>query len=51
MEALALTFGTGVVVALSGCSSMSGFDAKSESACKTPDGILCESISSIYANV
>ena len=42
MKALALTFGIGAVVALSGCSSMSGFDAKSEFACKAPDGILCE---------
>ena len=50
MKALALTFGIGAVVALSGCSSMSGFDAKSEFACKAPDGILCESMSGIYAN-
>lgn len=45
-----MTFGIGAVVALSGCSSMSGFDAKSEFACKAPDGILCESMSGIYAN-
>ena len=50
MKALTLTFGIGAVVALSGCSSMSGFDAKSEFACKAPDGILCESMSGIYAN-
>lgn len=50
MKALALNFGIGAVVALSGCSSMSGFDAKSEFACKAPDGILCESMSGIYAN-
>jgi len=50
MKALALTFGIGAVVTLSGCSSMSGFDAKSEFACKAPDGILCESMSGIYAN-
>lgn len=50
MKALTLTFGIGVVVALSGCTSMSGFDAKSEFACKAPDGILCESMSGIYAN-
>lgn len=50
MKVLALTFGIGAVVALSGCSSMSGFDAKSEFACKAPDGILCESMSGIYAN-
>lgn len=50
MKALALSFGIGTVVVLSGCSSMSGFDAKSEFACKAPDGILCESMSGIYAN-
>ena len=50
MRALALTFEIGVVVALSGCSSMSGFDAKSDFSCKAPDGILCESMSGIYAN-
>ncbi|MCW5323676.1 type IV conjugative transfer system protein TraV [Verminephrobacter aporrectodeae subsp. tuberculatae] len=50
MKALTLTFGIGAVVALSGCSSMSGFDAKSEFSCKAPDGILCESMSGIYAN-
>lgn len=50
MKALTLTFGIGAVVALSGCTSMSGFDAKSEFACKAPDGILCESMSGIYAN-
>lgn len=50
MKALALTFGIGVAVTLSGCTSMSGFDAKSDFACKAPDGILCESMSGIYAN-
>ena len=29
---------------------MSGFDAKSDFSCKAPDGILCESMSGIYAN-
>lgn len=36
--------------ALTGCTSMSGFDAKSQFACKAPDGVLCESMSGIYAN-
>lgn len=36
--------------ALVGCSSMSGLDAKSNFACKAPDGVLCESMSGIYAN-
>lgn len=44
-------FGAGALaLTLSGCSSMSGFDSKSEFACKAPDGILCESMSGIYAN-
>jgi conjugal transfer pilus assembly protein TraV len=38
------------VMLLSACSSMSGYDAKSSFACKAPDGILCESMSGIYAN-
>ena len=50
MKALNLTFGIGAVVALCGCSSMSGFDAKTDFSCKAPDGILCESMSGIYAN-
>lgn len=37
-------------VALSGCSNMSGLDAKSSFACKAPDGVLCESMSGVYAN-
>lgn len=39
-----------VVAILSGCTSLSGYDAKSSFACKAPDGILCESMSGIYAN-
>lgn len=35
---------------MAGCASMSGLDAKSDFACKAPDGILCESMSGIYAN-
>lgn len=37
-------------VALTGCSSMSGYDAKSQFSCKAPDGVLCESMTGIYAN-
>jgi conjugal transfer pilus assembly protein TraV len=29
---------------------MSGYDAKSDFACKAPEGILCESMTGIYAN-
>lgn len=39
-----------IVAILSGCTSLSGYDAKSSFACKAPDGILCESMSGIYAN-
>ncbi len=40
-----------VALPLAGCSSMSGYDAKSSFSCKAPDGVLCESMSGIYANV
>jgi len=50
MKAQALLY-VGAVLALSGCANMlSGLDAKSDFACKAPDGILCESMSGIYAN-
>lgn len=39
-----------IALVLTGCSSMSGLDAKSNFSCKAPDGILCESMSGIYAN-
>ena len=35
---------------LPACSNMSGLDASNQFACKAPDGILCESMSGIYAN-
>lgn len=35
---------------ISGCMSMSGYDASSQFACKAPDVVLCESMSGIYAN-
>lgn len=50
MKALSLMCGMGALLALTGCASMSGLDAKTEFACKAPDGILCESMSGIYAN-
>lgn len=37
-------------VALVGCGSMSGLDAKDKFSCAAPDGVLCESMSGIYAN-
>lgn len=41
---------TALAVVLAGCSSFSGLDASTQFACKAPDGILCESMSGIYAN-
>lgn len=38
------------VAMLSGCTSLSGFDASNSFGCKAPDGVLCESMSGIYAN-
>lgn len=35
---------------LAACGSLSGLDAKDQFACKAPDGILCESMTGIYAN-
>ncbi len=35
---------------LVGCTNMSGYDAQASFACKAPDGVLCESMSGIYAN-
>ncbi len=39
-----------MVIPLAGCTGMSGYDAKSSFSCKAPDGVLCESMSGIYAN-
>lgn len=32
----------------SGCTSMSGYDSKSEFSCKAPPGILCDSMTGVY---
>jgi len=37
-------------MALAGCGNMSGLDAKDTFSCKAPDGVLCESMTGIYAN-
>lgn len=50
MRRLLLVSMGAAVLGLSGCASMSGLDAKSEFACKAPEGVLCESMSGIYAN-
>jgi len=36
--------------ALAGCVNMSGLDGGSEFACKAPDGVVCTSVSGVYAN-
>jgi conjugal transfer pilus assembly protein TraV len=46
---LSLVPAIGAVV-LAGCSSMSGLDAKNSFSCKAPEGVLCESMTGIYAN-
>lgn len=37
------------LLSLTGC-SFSGYDANSQFACKAPEGVLCSSMSGIYAN-
>ena len=36
--------------ALSACANMAGLDGRSEFACKAPDGVVCTSVSGVYAN-
>lgn len=36
--------------ALSACANMAGLDGKSEFACRAPDGVVCTSVSGVYAN-
>lgn len=38
------------VLAITGCSSLSGYDAQSSFSCKAPDGVLCSSMTGIYEN-
>ena len=35
---------------LSACANMAGLDGKSEFACRAPDGVVCTSVSGVYAN-
>lgn len=49
MKALSISV-VAAVAALTGCSSLSGYDANTQFACKAPPGVLCESMSGIYAN-
>lgn len=49
-RALCVTL-TPAFLMLSGCStSMSGLDGSSSFSCKAPDGVLCSSLSGVYAN-
>ena len=46
-------FRAGIVAslaALAGCTSMSGLSGSSTLSCKAPDGVICDSVSGIYAN-
>lgn len=36
--------------ALTACANMAGLDGKSEFACRAPDGVVCTSVSGVYAN-
>jgi conjugal transfer pilus assembly protein TraV len=35
---------------LTACANMAGLDGKSEFACQAPDGVVCTSVSGVYAN-
>lgn len=37
-------------LAMSGCASLSGYDAASDFSCKAQEGVSCESISGVYQN-
>lgn len=50
MRALSLIAIAAGITTLTGCGSLSGFDANSNFACKAPPGVLCESMTGIYAN-
>ena len=50
MKALTITAAAAIAASLAGCSSLSGYDANTQFACKAPPGVLCESMSGIYAN-
>jgi conjugal transfer pilus assembly protein TraV len=39
-----------VMLAMTGCASMTGLDGQGSFSCKAPDGISCASLSGVYAN-
>lgn len=50
MRTLTIIACVATTLGFTACGSMSGLDAKSNFACKAPDGVLCESMTGIYAN-
>lgn len=46
---LRLLYACAAVATLAGC-SLTGYDAKSSFSCKAPEGVLCNSMTGIYAN-
>lgn len=50
MRALTILISAIGALVLAGCGSFSGLDAKDSFSCKAPDGVLCESMTGIYAN-
>jgi len=50
MKTSALIAAAAAAVNLAACGTLSGLDANSSFACKAPSGVLCESMTGIYAN-
>lgn len=46
-----ILFAMGALVSLSACSSMSGLDAQSDFGCAAPEGVSCQSVSGVHANL
>jgi conjugal transfer pilus assembly protein TraV len=49
MKKLRILYACAAAATLAGC-SMTGYDAKSSFSCKAPEGVLCNSMTGIYAN-
>ncbi|MBX3630299.1 MAG: type IV conjugative transfer system lipoprotein TraV [Nitrosomonas sp.] len=39
-----------IIIALSGCTTLTGLDSTNKFACRAPDGVSCSSLSGVYAN-
>ena len=50
MKSHILIFFSFLGLLLSGCTTLSGYDAKSDFSCSAPEGVLCESMSGVYYN-